>query len=146
MKAKDKINQPLDVVYPWAFLEINRANAKVLANMDNIHIQYSWIPNPEPPSNEQSTTMKNRIDWELRKVMLVYGTNSFVCTIKIFYPNVDTRTTTFSELRDFAVKSFKNWKHNLLYNGFYVSLKMKHIYQWNLLTRFSPVSCSGLLA
>jgi hypothetical protein len=123
LSGKSKLGKSLEECYPEAFLDVTRANAAYLADEPDINITYPWQIDTNPPSSKDEADMKNKIDWEMRKVFFVYGTNSFACTVtRNLFPHIDTRTMTFRKLRDYANELFKNWKHELLYGGFYVCL------------------------
>lgn len=116
-------------LFPKQFLPLTRANAVFLANNDVQSIAYPFVPDElaktSPEYMAQFAKMNLRMNWELRKMVFVFGCQpKFICGILVkMCPDLDTKTTTFRDLRVKGLDDLKRYKHQILYDGFYVSFQ-----------------------
>ncbi|KAI1271026.1 hypothetical protein F5Y07DRAFT_38603 [Xylaria sp. FL0933] len=121
MKGSKKAGQKVEDVYPQAFYPICRDSYNKVADRDSsLRIFYTWEQDPDSPSAVQATRAKNIIDREVRKIILVYSSNKLMCSlIKALFPDINTSSQTFNQYRVYAMETFANFKHEILWENAY---------------------------
>lgn len=114
-----KSGKPVNEIYPDAFLPITRESFKKISDVE-VQMYYAFVPDPNPPSEAQSTAIKNNIDYKVRQVFFVYCNRKLLASVVTeCLPHLDNRTKTFSECLAYAQSRFSTLKHRLLYENMY---------------------------
>lgn len=127
IKGHKKTGHGIEDVYPKAFLPLCRASFMKVADLETLRIVFTWQNDPDSPGARQATYTKNIIDREVRKIILVYSSNKLMCSlIKTLFPDVNTSSQTFNQYRTYAMTTFSNFKHEILWQNSYVRLFFLH--------------------
>ncbi|KAH8168015.1 hypothetical protein CIB48_g264 [Xylaria polymorpha] len=120
IKGHKKTGHGIEDVYPKAFLPLCRASFMKVADLETLRIVFTWQNDPDSPGARQATYTKNIIDREVRKIILVYSSNKLMCSlIKTLFPDVNTSSQTFNQYRTYAMTTFSNFKHEILWQNSY---------------------------
>jgi hypothetical protein len=115
-----KANMRLQEAYPNGFHPLNRESLKLVVDK-SIRIRYPFSSAfARELTSEEEVAAKNKISRKVMEVLIVYFSNKLLLgTIHEMFPSVDTRSTTFSSLYNYAIKTFGNFKYELLWQCYY---------------------------